>query len=253
MIASAFVLQGGWRIRGALPAVAAVIGVMKSTTPNRISSLTAMRRAACEVGRGSVRRDPQLGETALLVQRRRGDHGRARLLAILGAEAETLSGEAARLGPTAPARSFSGTWRVASHAAPGRLGALQLIDETGEPYRWPAVPRGAPAVKKRRPARPAPAFLDSFARVSSCVSAFFRQARRPLLAQRDAFGDFRAPPEPGKACPSASSPTSAQKRRAGITRRIARHLLSSAPIQPRHAPVREGSTWRVSSVAERRR
>jgi superfamily II DNA or RNA helicase len=90
----------------------------------------------------------RLGEKALLVQERRGDDGRTRLLAVLDADAETLAAEAARAaGDDAVAVEIVGldAWRAMRRLV--SAGLLQFTHEARELYRSTALPSEPLATK----------------------------------------------------------------------------------------------------------
>ena len=82
----------------------------------------------------------RLGDKALLVEERRGDDGRARLLIVLDADAETLAVEAARAaGDDAVTVEIVGlgAWRAMRRLA--AMGLLQFTHEARELYRSAAL------------------------------------------------------------------------------------------------------------------
>jgi hypothetical protein len=90
----------------------------------------------------------RLGEKALLVQERRGDDGRTRLLAVLDADAETLATEAARAeADGADEVDFVDlrTWQAMRRLA--AAGLLQFTHEARELYRSAVLPSEPPASK----------------------------------------------------------------------------------------------------------
>jgi hypothetical protein len=90
----------------------------------------------------------RLGEKALLVQERRGEDGRARLLAVVDADVETLAAEAARAaGDDAVAVEIIGldAWRVLRRLA--AAGLLQFTQQARELYRSAALPMEPPAAE----------------------------------------------------------------------------------------------------------
>jgi hypothetical protein len=136
-----------------------------------------------------------------------------------------------------------GAWRAMRRQAGS--GRLQFIDETGEPYRWPAVARERARGQKTPTGTPRAGVPRELRAHVVMRQRVFPPGMAPAPGATRCIWRLPRTAGAGRACSSASLPTSAQKHLAGITRRIARHLLSSASIQPRHAPVREGSTWRV--------
>ena len=69
----------------------------------------------------------RLGEKALLVEERRGEDGRTRLLVVLDTDAETSAAEAARAAANGAVRGrIRGPWHVADHAASGRRRAVAV-------------------------------------------------------------------------------------------------------------------------------
>jgi hypothetical protein len=81
----------------------------------------------------------RLGEKALLVQERRGEDGRARLLVVLNTDAETLATEAARAAAAGAIEFVDlGAWQCMRRLAGS--GLLQFTDEARELYRSLALP-----------------------------------------------------------------------------------------------------------------